>query len=290
MMNPQNPSATSGAPESLRRHASVSRTDPRGFTLVELLVVIGIIAVLISILMPALNRAREAARAAMCLSNQRQCMLALQLYLQDSKGLMPMLEGAPPPPADPVIGYYNGNIVWPDILRPFLPSKEIYNCPSTEESNVPNFPRLGIGMNHIGLSYSYYWSNNRKLKQAQIKYPSESVMFADSGMISNHTEADPDKWKEVTGARTFYFLTPDHPAYHEPAGGTAVAGQRRPFGRHLGRAATAFMDGHGEMMKVSEIGIHFWPGRAPDGTPARGDAIIGMGNDKYDLRWKWDRF
>jgi prepilin-type N-terminal cleavage/methylation domain-containing protein len=62
---------------------------PRAFTLVELLVVIGIIAVMIGILMPALSRANRQAKMTNCLSNQKQLVLALMMYCQDNKGCFP---------------------------------------------------------------------------------------------------------------------------------------------------------------------------------------------------------
>jgi len=62
-----------------------------GFTLIELLVVIGIITVLVSLLLPALNRARESANAIVCSSNMRQIGLAIMLYVGNNKNQLPCL-------------------------------------------------------------------------------------------------------------------------------------------------------------------------------------------------------
>lgn len=66
------------------------KSSSRGFTLVELLVVIGIIAVLISILLPSLARARQSANALACAANLKQNYAGLLFYAQEHKGKLPM--------------------------------------------------------------------------------------------------------------------------------------------------------------------------------------------------------
>ncbi len=65
-------------------------SNARAFTLIELLVVIAIIAILAAMLLPSLSSAKDTAKGASCISNQRQCMLALTSYATDYNGFSPL--------------------------------------------------------------------------------------------------------------------------------------------------------------------------------------------------------
>lgn len=91
-------------------------TRGRGFTLVELLVVIAVIAILIGLLLPALSGARVAARSAACLGQARQIGAAMVMYSDTYRGYLPR-EGTlvPGDPSGP-----RSSMPWPILLRPFL--------------------------------------------------------------------------------------------------------------------------------------------------------------------------
>lgn len=91
------------------------------FTLVEVLVVIAVIALLVAILLPALGSARAAARRAVCLSNQKQIGLALQMYANEMKEFTPREAGRSETPtviAPTAQNPYHPQ--WPYVLRPYV--------------------------------------------------------------------------------------------------------------------------------------------------------------------------
>jgi len=130
----------------------------RAFTLVELLVVIGIVALLISILLPALNKARGAANTVACAANLRSIGQGLVLYQQSNNGYYPMATGKTVSPAV--------NLCWPTTTSKFMgvknPNLEAYDgtnnrsmpafrCPSRviEPSSAVNVPTFSTYSAHV---------------------------------------------------------------------------------------------------------------------------------------------
>ena len=112
-----------------------TETDKRGaragFTLIELLVVIAIIAILASILLPALTRAKETARKVSCTSNVKQCMLAYRMYVDDHNGWgCPSYSEAKIPPSLDIPGNPS-SLTWGQILfyAGYLTNRPAFTCP-----------------------------------------------------------------------------------------------------------------------------------------------------------------
>lgn len=174
---------------------------PRGFTLVEILVVVGIIALLSALLFPVLSRARESGRTKVCLSNMKQLGLAFQQYVQDAGRKYPYA-GNFQAWADGghwVAGYKNysdaehglagtkaENFEWKNhspaehrtanvengALFPYVRNSQVYICPSTEDARNKE---LGYSMN-CAIS---------GLHDMRMTSPAEIVVLVDEGKSLN---------------------------------------------------------------------------------------------------------
>lgn len=131
-------SINSAASESQRREKPVTRAwyrgamrpcaAPRGFTLIELLVVVAIIALLMSILLPALRDAREQGKRAVCLSNLRQMGIALLSYALDNREYVPTCSC---PLANPDVEHPE-EYYWLNILQKYTKQPLIGRCRSDQ--------------------------------------------------------------------------------------------------------------------------------------------------------------
>ena len=215
-----------------------TRQKDRGFTLIELLVVISIIALLISILMPALSKAREQARSVACMSNQRQIGLAMLYYAEDWDDYIPRGTAS------------LTDVIWFQALMPYLGQVaiesggvedyrhiEIYRCPS-----YPSDKKTVI----------CYVINDWYDGSGGANYPTKLSRFrGGASEIIYLADSEDGDWRpEVTDENSgliasFDIFLPSH----MPCSiieDDDFYGRRVAFDRHNGGSNSLFLDGHVE--------------------------------------------
>jgi prepilin-type N-terminal cleavage/methylation domain-containing protein len=237
----------------------------KGFTLVELLVVISIIALLLAILMPSLNRAREQARKTICLSDLKQLSLGLFTYSADYKNRWPSKFWVPT--KDPLVGmnglpikYYSSWQLWLDdpgnpnnwqsrirpsfldLLTPsYISNYKVYFCPDSVKNQ--SFKSAKDSWN---LSIS---GRGMTINIGQWSYMSYFLGWSKKGVNMSQTDLDQRSFENIWGAgpagqKGLNALFCD--LYYVYSGTTTSVPE---FTWHTDGEAMVFTDGHCEFIK-----------------------------------------
>ncbi len=171
----------------------------RGFTLVELLLVIGIIGLLTSLLIPALRGAREQARSAQCCANIRLIGIGFSLYQTENKSfpyeyVPPPLQSTPPPggyignPSFDRLGWWWFHYIDDHLGRNYTSQTFLY-CPSRSFTDLEVAENLLCGSYGVNVSVikyapgenAYSDFSGKSLNSSQLSYPEETIMILDAG-------------------------------------------------------------------------------------------------------------